>query len=108
MLYNLLHCNRRCVNDAIELPNCVTTYSKIAPTFTPNNKLQENEKNNSCGRITLQQPCNANNGCAGAYKPGIKYWNANPNYIPKFSVDQSFLIYSNPPRSFNLGVSFEL
>src|ERR1035437_713510 len=39
---------------------------------------------------------------------GIKYWNANPNYIPKFSVDQSFLIYSNPPRSFNLGVSFEL
>ena len=38
----------------------------------------------------------------------IKYWNANPNYIPKFSVDQSFLIYSNPPRSFNLGVSFEL
>jgi len=53
MLYNLLHCNRRCVNDAIELPNCVTTYSKIAPTFTPNNKLQENEKNNSCGRITL-------------------------------------------------------
>jgi outer membrane receptor protein involved in Fe transport len=39
---------------------------------------------------------------------GIKYWNANPNYVPKFSVDQSFLIYSNPPRSFNLGVSFEL
>ncbi|MDR3611534.1 MAG: TonB-dependent receptor [Ignavibacteriaceae bacterium] len=39
---------------------------------------------------------------------GIKYWNANPNYIPKFSVDQSFLIYSNQPRSFNLGVSLEL
>jgi hypothetical protein len=39
---------------------------------------------------------------------GVKYWNANPNYIPKFSVDQSFLIYSNPPRSFNLGISFEL
>jgi outer membrane receptor protein involved in Fe transport len=39
---------------------------------------------------------------------GIKYWNANPNYIPKFSIDQSFLLYSNPPRSFNLGVSFEL
>jgi outer membrane receptor protein involved in Fe transport len=39
---------------------------------------------------------------------GIKYWNANPNYIPKFSVDQSFLIYSNQPRSFNLGISLEL
>jgi len=39
---------------------------------------------------------------------GIKYWNASPNYSPKFSVDQSFLIYSNSPRSFNLGVSFEL
>jgi hypothetical protein len=39
---------------------------------------------------------------------GIKYWNANPNYAPQFSVDQSFLIYGNPPRSFNLGVSFEL
>ena len=39
---------------------------------------------------------------------GIKYWNASPGYNPKFSVDQSFLIYSNSPRSFNLGVSFEL
>ena len=39
---------------------------------------------------------------------GIKYWNANPNYNSRFSVDQSFLIYSNSPRSFNLGVSFEL
>jgi outer membrane receptor protein involved in Fe transport len=38
---------------------------------------------------------------------GIKYWNAN--LINKnLTVDQSFLIYSNPPRSFNLGVSFEL
>jgi outer membrane receptor protein involved in Fe transport len=39
---------------------------------------------------------------------GIKYWNASSGYNPKFSVDQSFLIYSNSPRSFNLGVSFEL
>jgi outer membrane receptor protein involved in Fe transport len=39
---------------------------------------------------------------------GIRYWNANNVAIPQFRVDQSFLIYSNPPRSFNLGISFEL
>ncbi len=39
---------------------------------------------------------------------GIKYWNANNENTPQFSIDQSFLIYSNSPRSFNLGVSFEL
>jgi outer membrane receptor protein involved in Fe transport len=39
---------------------------------------------------------------------GIKYWNANNVNTPQFRIDQSFLIYSNPPRSFNLGVSFEL
>jgi outer membrane receptor protein involved in Fe transport len=38
----------------------------------------------------------------------IKYWNANNVAIPQFRVDQSFLIFSNQPRSFNLGISFEL
>jgi hypothetical protein len=39
---------------------------------------------------------------------GIKYWNANNVNAPQFKEDQSFLIYSNSPRSFNLGISFEL
>lgn len=39
---------------------------------------------------------------------GIKYWNVNNTNTPQFSVDQSFLIYSNSPRSYNLGISIEL
>lgn len=39
---------------------------------------------------------------------GIKYWNINNVNAPQFNVDQSFLIYSNPPRSINLGISCEI
>ncbi len=39
---------------------------------------------------------------------GIRYWNATNTLTPQFPVDQSFLIYSNSPRSFNFGISLEL
>lgn len=38
---------------------------------------------------------------------GIRYWWDKGRQGP-FSVDQSFLIYSNQPRSFSFGVAFEL
>ena len=38
---------------------------------------------------------------------GIRYWWDKGRQGP-FSVDQSFLIYSNQPRSYNFGVVFEL
>lgn len=39
---------------------------------------------------------------------GIRWWNATSALNPVFRVDQSFLIYSNLPRSYNLGISIEL
>ena len=39
---------------------------------------------------------------------GIRWWNTTSALNPTFKVDQSFLIYSNSPRSYNFGISIEL
>jgi outer membrane receptor protein involved in Fe transport len=39
---------------------------------------------------------------------GILYWNDTNVKTPEFPVDQSFLIYDNAPRSFNVGIVIDL
>jgi hypothetical protein len=70
----------------------ILNYDYVFPPFNPTEKNPQTHAYETFPIDDLQN--------------GIRYWNDPASQ--KFAADQSFLIYSNQPRSFNFGLVIEL
>lgn len=74
--------------------NTILNYSYI---FSTPNAMTTSKRTEAYERYALDDPAN-----------GLLFWNDTNLRTPEFPVDQSFLVYDNAPRSFQLGLVIEL